>query len=458
MNSLNRSLRLRLLVLILVPLLIVSMAAVYWRFEVARKTAEEIFDRNLVMMSLAISRDVALSCGDSLSPVTTNMFRDATGGDIFYHVYGPDGSFVTGYSSPPVYPKHLEQPTFDEPVLFNSSHLGRPIRAARLAEQVLVDGISGRSVITVWQPLEPRQMFAASMTRKAAMVAAFLLISVANLVFFGIRYGLRPLKELEAAITKRSSLDLSPIVREIPHEAKGIVARLNKLFSQVNDANEAKDRLVSNAAHQLRNPIAAVHSLAVATLNADDPDVMKNRAFELVKETRRAARLTEQLLSLERLRGKAIKKTAVDLNAFLTREASQLGARALGQNIDFELKLEHKTTFIELDETLMGEVLSNLVENAFAHGGASLTAITIQSKTLETTVHIDVTNDGAPIPQVRQNDIFERFSQGHESQGSGLGLSIVSEIMNLHQGSVALTSDTSLTRFDLILPLPHKEA
>ena len=453
MRSLNRSLRLRLLVLILVPLIIISMAAVYWRFEVARKTAENIFDRNLVMMSLAISRDVALSGGDSLSTVTTNMFRDATGGDIFYHVYGPDGSFVTGYSSPPIYPKELEQPTFDEPVLFNSSHLGRPIRAARLAEQVSIDGISGLSVITVWQPLEPRQMFAARMTRQAAIIATLLLLSVANLVFFGIRFGLRPLKELEAAITKRSSRDLSPIEREIPQEAKGIVARLNNLFSQVSDANEAKDRLVSNAAHQLRNPIAAVHSLAVATHNTDDPKIMKNRASELVKETRRAARLTEQLLSLERLRGGTLKKTTIDLNDFLTREATLLGSRALGQNIDFELKLGDTNTGVKLDETLIGQVLSNLVDNALAHGGPSLTAITITANTYGTGVQIDISNDGAPIEEASQSEIFDRFIQGHESQGSGLGLSIVAEIMHLHTGSVELISDASLTRFRLTLPL-----
>ena len=112
-----------MLVLILLPLLIVAFAAIYWRFIEARKTAADIFDRQLVMLCLAISRDVAYSGGDSLSVTTQNLFEDAAAGSIYYHVYGPDGSFVTGYSSPPVRDRtaSLER---NIPFLFNARHLG----------------------------------------------------------------------------------------------------------------------------------------------------------------------------------------------------------------------------------------------------------------------------------------------------------------------------------------------
>jgi two-component system sensor histidine kinase TctE len=79
MSLLNGSLRIRLLVLILVPLILVSMLAVYMRFESARKTAESIFDRNLVMLCLAVSRDVANSGGDSLSRTTSEFTEKCVG-------------------------------------------------------------------------------------------------------------------------------------------------------------------------------------------------------------------------------------------------------------------------------------------------------------------------------------------------------------------------------------------
>ena len=80
MSILSTSLRLRLLILILLPLLVVAFAAIYWRFVEARKTAEDIFDRQLVMLCLAVSRDVAYSGGDSLSVTTQNLFEDAAAG------------------------------------------------------------------------------------------------------------------------------------------------------------------------------------------------------------------------------------------------------------------------------------------------------------------------------------------------------------------------------------------
>ena len=313
MKLLSSSLRFRLFVLIMLPLLIVACAAIYWRFEEARKTAADIFDRQLIMICLAVSRDVSYSGGDSLSPTTMNLFEDAAGSPIFYHVYGPDGSFVTGYSSPPVRKVETDMRQ-NVPQVFDALHLGRAVRAVRLIESVEISGISGASVVTVWQELEPRQNFARDLALKAAMVMALLILTVAGVVIFGIRLGLRPLGQLEEAIRKRNPSDIRPIERQVPFEAEGIVSRLNVLFSQLTQAQEVSDRLISNAAHQLRNPVAAIHSMAQATLAAKSLPDSKDRALQLVDETRRAVRMTNQMLSLEQLRGRNPKFSSNDIN------------------------------------------------------------------------------------------------------------------------------------------------
>ena len=79
--------------------------------------------------------------------------------------------------------------------------------------------------------------------------------------FFGVRLGLRPLKSLEEAISQRSGSDLRPIKREVPNEVTHIVQRLNELFEEVTKSQSKQERFISNAAHQLRNPIAGIHSL-----------------------------------------------------------------------------------------------------------------------------------------------------------------------------------------------------
>ena len=72
MKLIPTSLTIRLLVLILIPLVVVASAAIYWRINEARKTAEDIFDRQLIVLCLAISRDVAFR-GDTLSATTQKL-------------------------------------------------------------------------------------------------------------------------------------------------------------------------------------------------------------------------------------------------------------------------------------------------------------------------------------------------------------------------------------------------
>lgn len=457
MTFLSGSLRLRLLCLILVPLLAVAVAAIYWRYDAARRTAEDIFDRNLIMLCMAVSRDVAHSGGDSLSVTTSNLFRDATGGSVFYHVYGPDGSFVTGYSSPPVRqdPAQLHHHT---PLLFDALHRGQPVRAVSLAEPVIIGGISGVSVVTVWQQLDPRHSFARRLAVQAAITAALLVLTVAGVVIFGIRLGLRPLGRLEAAIHQRSSTDLRPIERQVPIEARGIVNRLNALFAQLTDAQNARDRLISNAAHQLRNPVAAIHAMAQATLAAKTLPDSQTRAQELVQETRRTVRLTHQMLSLERLRGQDPQLTRADICASIKDLTTRIAPNILGANIGLHVDLPTGPIWALFDQTLLHEAITNLIDNALQHGGDKLSEIQVAITTDPQWACITVQNDGTALPDVADaQDYFERFSPKGNTPGAGLGLSIVQEIAQMH-GATLKISAKPMTAFSLCLPLNYSKA
>ena len=444
MRLLRSSLRSRLLTLILLPLILVSIAVIFWRFEAAKGTAEEIFDRNLVMLTFAISRDVALSEGDSLSATTSSLFSEASGGRVFYHVYGPDGSFVTGYSSPPV--SHLQTALpLNSPTLFNATHLGEPVRVVRLSEPSAIEGVSGKSVITVWQWLSLREEFARGLALRSTGLVLLLVLTVAGLVWFGIKQGLKPLNELEDAIQKRSSEDLSPIVRQVPVETKGIVSRLNKLFTELTDTQAARERLISNAAHQLRNPIAGIHAMAEATLSAETLPEAHTRIGELVNETRRTGRLAEQLLSLEKLDGRKPELVTVDLNQLITEVGTRNASRVLSNNIEFSVLPAERPVLAMGEYFLLTEALQNLVDNALRHGGSEMTYISLAASG-DRSPSIAVENDGAVIMPSQAHKIFERFVQGTESQGAGLGLAIVAQIAKTNGGSVIL-ENTKPTRF-----------
>ena len=100
--SVPASLRLRLFAIIVAPLILIATGAALWRVNEARDTAQDLYDRNLLVTALALARDVATLDGDYISPETESLLRAAAGGPVRYHVYAPDGVFVTGYATPPV--------------------------------------------------------------------------------------------------------------------------------------------------------------------------------------------------------------------------------------------------------------------------------------------------------------------------------------------------------------------
>ena len=292
----------------------------------------------------------------------------------------------------------------------------------------------------------------ANLILKAAFITTLLLLTATLVVIGVVRVGLRPLGRLEAAIQKRSPFDMRPIERQVPLEARGIVDRLNALFKQLTEAQEARDRLISNAAHQLRNPIAAIHSMAQATLAADNISKSKKRARQLVEETRRAVRLTNQMLSFERLRGVQPKLRKGDVNLAIVELSKRLAPIVLDSDIEFTLIPLEETAYAQFNVTFLDEAITNLVENAIQHGGSKLSEIIIEVKKDSKFVSISVENDGNLIEIDQIQNCFERFSQIGESAGAGLGLALVYEIAELHSGGIKVEA---IPRTKFTFDLPH---
>lgn len=139
----SRSLRLRLLTLILVPLMIVAIGTVVWQYRQSAQSATRVFDQQLSIITLAIFRDLLATSGEELTPATRALLEEASGATFFYHVVGPDGSFVTGYSPPPTRPEAVPLSP-GELTFFQSTHRGLQVQVVQFVEQAIIDGLSGK--------------------------------------------------------------------------------------------------------------------------------------------------------------------------------------------------------------------------------------------------------------------------------------------------------------------------
>ena len=442
-----RSLRLRLFLVILPPLFLVSILLGWWRFEVAQRTSEELFDRSLLSAALAISRDVAISEGDALSPSTRQVISDAGGGELFYHVTGPGGIYVTGYA----YPPRPEVPIArNMPFYYFADYRGEKMRVLRMIENRTIGTLTGDAVVTVWQRVSDRRAFAQTLAFRAAALMAGLMAALALIIWFGVQVGLHPLNDLQAAIRQRSPEELGPIRRPVPQEVSGIVSTLNRLLGQVQDSFEAHQAFISDAAHQLRNPAAAILALAETLPSVQDPAERANCEKQLVDVARKSARLSEQLLSLERLRyDNSTAMEPFDLNTVVDDVCRTFATKALAQDLEFTLVSTDEPLPVLGNPVLVGEALINILENALKHGGEGMTSISVGTSADDDSVMITVEDDGVGIPQDKIGTAFRRFSQLQNGEGTGLGLAIVEKVMVRHAGRVDIMPTEVGTTFCL---------
>lgn len=428
------SLRLRLLLIILAPLLAIAAAVGSWQVNNARETAVEVFDRSLLTTALAVTADVARSNGDAISLETRDRLGDTSGGPVFYHVYAPDGVFVTGYATPPV-PRNGRLDPDRETQFFDGVYQGREVRVLKLRDITTIDGYSGVFTYTVWQDVAVRDAFVLRLATRTFIVIFALTGTVAMVVWFGVNLGLRPLIDLEDAIQKRSSDDLRPIRRFVPVEARGIVRRLNSLFGQVDAAMQARDEFISNAAHQLRNPIAGVLAMAEAVKSAPSERAARDRADELLKSARHAKDLANKLLTLERIRNDgAARQERIDLNALVAEITSNCTADADRRDVAVTAHLADAPVAILGDEVMVREAIVNLADNALRHGGQTLSRLDISVTRQDQAVRVDVVDDGKGVAAGDVPVVLSRFGQASPGAGSGLGLSIAEAVAQRHGG------------------------
>lgn len=431
----RRSLRLRLFTIIVLPLLALAMVIGVWRIDAAQDTAQELFDRNLMFTAVAVARDVARGDGDALSPETEKLLSETAGGPVRYHVYGPNGVLVTGYAVPPIAPGKLGR---DVPfAYYDAQYRGGPVRLLRIKDEASIDGVSGVFTISVWQDFEARNDFVWTLVLRSAAVMATLLAAVALLVWFGVSIGLKPLTDLEDAISRRSTEDLSPIQRPIPLEAQGLVRQLNALLGRISATLDAQAAFVSDAAHQLRNPIAGMRALGESIQTAGTLAIAQDRAADLVKAAAGAGDLANRLLTLERVRAESgtqgFSREALD--DLVARAVDQMHEAAAGRGITITADIDPVGSHL-VDGLMLGEALVNLIDNALVHGGGGLSEVQVSLRRTGGGLVIAVKNDGISVDAADVPTILARFGQNEAGVGSGLGLSIADAVARRHGGQL----------------------
>lgn len=462
LNSLTGALRVRLVLGVMAVLFGMAVLAVAGRYFLAEKTTQDLYDKTLLTVAHAISRDVVLSGGDLLAEQLLETLTQALGDQVFYHVTGAHAGLMTGYSNPPPLPKG-KKITPGKPAFYNAVYRGDPVRVVALREFISEDvNQAGWIKIRVWQTVHQRDALSQQLVTRSALIMFFLMAAATAAVWIAINKALKPLLDLKDAVEHRSPDDLTAIRRPVPDELKSLVASMNTLFARLRSAFAERDTFISNAAHQLRNPIAGIQSQAEAAAQSKNEKDLRDRSKGVAEAAKRASRLTQQLLSMEKARGrpKAHNWHVFDLVELAARITRQMAPQALRNKVRVEFHKPDTDTLMTGDETLIEEALENLIDNALLYGAAKGSTIDVGIEKTESQLILYVRDEGPIIEEEKRNTIFERFVRGVEGKadGCGLGLAIVKEITEGHNGQASYHISETGARFQMSFPSNQTES
>ena len=283
-------------------------------------------------------------------------------------------------------------------------------------------------------------------------VPAFLGLAVFGSYFLA-KLALRPIDHITETAVSLGAGNLSRRITGI--ESRDEVGRLagafNGMLARLEESFQREKQFTSDASHELRTPVSVIMAYAEnLTAHAPDQETEKQAAAILL-ESRRMHSIIAQLLALTRgYEGKyrlereevSLSEMVSDVLAELTEEAAASGIRLAGQ-VPPEIRLS-------ADQSLMTQLLLNLVENGIKYGKAGGT-VTVWAQEQDGHTLLTIQDDGIGIGETDLPRIFDRFyraDQARDRSGSGLGLSIVKWIVELHGWTIQVVSELGKgTRF-----------
>ena len=227
-----------------------------------------------------------------------------------------------------------------------------------------------------------------------------------------------------------------------PRRCVPFVHSINDLMSRLEQSFSAQERFVADAAHQLRTPIAGLKTQAELAMRQRDPQNIQYAMRQIANAADRATRLINQLLALARTEANATPHFArTDLCAVARSATRDWAGRAADRRIDLGIEGGNQQVYIDGDEVLLGEMLSNLLDNAIRYtreGGKVTTRIHAGD-----TAVLEIEDNGIGIDPAEKELVFERFYRalGTETEGTGLGLAIVRGIAQSHHATVTLLTN-----------------
>jgi two-component system sensor histidine kinase QseC len=444
------SIRARLLAWVLVLFTVIWFLVTAVTYIESRHEVEELFDSALAQSAAVLSQISAQSdAGDAVKRDTLEkeVYGHPYEKKIAFQIWDQDGLVLRSVNAP------------QQPIARTSGYSDEKDTDGELWRIFSLSVPAQGRRIVVGERYDVRNELIREITLSSLYPLTLGLPAAALLIGFGLGRGLAPVRRIAAAVASRSRDNLGPFKTGggLPDEIKPLIDALNNLFERLQTAFERERRFTSDAAHELRTPLAGLKVQVEVARRAVDRAQRDHALEQVLLAVDRMTHLIEQLLEMARLEPEAAREelSAVNLQDAAANALADLAGQALKKNITISLT-EGPACMVKGYGAALGVLIRNLVDNAIRYtpdGGTVEVAVAKQAEW----VKLAVVDTGPGIPEQERARVFSRFYRGTHPQqpfGSGLGLSIVQRIVDLHGGEITLSSRPEGTGLKVSVTLP----
>jgi two-component system, OmpR family, sensor histidine kinase TctE len=451
--SLRRGLLRRLLPPVTL-VLVLNSALGYW---VGHYFANKVYDQWLLDSALSLKRQVRTVADRAvldLSAGSLDLFAFDEIDHVYFDVVTPNGGKRT--SNIQFCRAPINDTSADRIEFFNTTLDGKFVRAVQVNDQISgVDAHLSSApqfnhlTICVAETTRKRLTLQNELMAALFIPQAGLIFAIGLAVWRAVSSTTDSLRDVVRLVREQPQTRMlsSEITEKAPVEVRPLLDELNDLIAAVRISVEHERRFIDHAAHQLRTPLAALR-IDLETMHGSAAHLLEpNRQalYRSLNAARRLDHLLAQLLLLARIdagESKALVMLPIDLNRQIHAIEVRMIDGAISAKKEITLNLSSIPIIVKGIEVLLDEMITNLIDNALHHSPSG-SVISVTTDWAQRS--LCVSNPGAIIAPSILARMGERFFRGapEQSSGSGLGLSIVKEIANIHSaGMTILAQDT----------------
>ena len=422
--------------------LVAAIIAVFLYFliqSVARQIAQSSQDNILVASAISIIDSSRFTKGElsiDLPYSSLSMLDTVTDERVFYSIK-LDDKFLSGYKLLP----QADVFKSNNVAYLSSQFLDQDVRVVTVKRLFSINNHPVSLEVSVAQTLNGLKQTLAGTSRVSVIVGVTFFMITSILSFVLASSAVNPLARLTKSISKRGPKDLRPVAASVPAEMVPLVSSLNSLMHRLEKSLTRSEDFITEAAHRVRTPLTVVRAQAEITLRQIDKPRNRKNLKEIIRAIDESSRAAGQLLdhAMVTFRADNLALEKVNVCQLINDTVDRLRPRADLRDISLEVELVHPASVLG-DTILLQNALYNIIDNAIKYSPIDSKVVTTVSS-IDKNIQISVNDTGPGFNSGEPSKLIERFQRGENVEGiigSGLGLTIVHEVVEAHKGHLEI--------------------